>query len=383
MSQVKKIIFVAMPSVHFIRWVKNIPNGMYEMYWFDILERGYIEELDNVNQITDWKKRKLPYIKGEHFLAKNKPKVFRFIEPILQITANEKMTQLIKEIQPDVIHSFEMHLCTFPILKALNRYNHLPWLYSCWGSDIYFYENLKAYKSIIKNVLKRVNYLQTDCKRDVLLAKKYGFSGVHFEVVPGGGGYLLDSYRKLSIPVFERKIILLKGYEHIFGRALNVVKALEIIKDQIKNYQVVVFGTHTNVIEYIKNRKLPFKSYGRHEVKHQEVLKLMGESKIYIGNNVSDGMPNTLLEAIIMGAFPIQSNPGGATAEIIEDGKNGFLIEKPEDPIEISILISRAIESEELIEEAYRINKERAKELEYFKVQEKILKAYEVMLSTK
>lgn len=65
----------------------------------------------------------------------------------------------------------------------------------------------------------------------------------------------------------------------------------------------------------------------------------MGQSIVYIGNNISDGIPNTVLEAMIMGAFPIQSNPGGATAEIIEEGNNGFLIHNPEDIEEIKKLI--------------------------------------------
>ena len=40
-----------------------------------------------------------------------------------------------------------------------------------------------------------------------------------------------------------------------------------------------------------------------------ELMKLIGKSLIYIGNSISDGMPNTLLEAIVMGVFRIQSNP--------------------------------------------------------------------------
>ena len=72
-------------------------------------------------------------------------------------------------------------------------------------------------------------------------------------------------------------------------------------------------------------------------------MSLMGKAMVYIGNSRSDGMPNTLLEAIIMGAFPIQSNPGGATAEIIEDNKNGLLINNPEDPEEIFKLMQAAL----------------------------------------
>ncbi len=106
-------------------------------------------------------------------------------------------------------------------------------------------------------------------------------------------------------------------------------------------------------------------------------MKLMGESLIYIGNSVSDGMPNTLLEAIVMGAFPIQSNPGGATSEIIIHNKNGLLIQDPKDSVEISELILRALKDKDLREKAIEYNLNNIKpSLERNLVKEKVLKAY-------
>ena len=69
----------------------------------------------------------------------------------------------------------------------------------------------------------------------------------------------------------------------------------------------------------------------------------MGEALIYIGNSNSDGIPNTLLEAICMGVFPIQSNPGNATAEIIKHKENGLLIEDCENSEEVKQLILYAL----------------------------------------
>ena len=41
-------------------------------------------------------------------------------------------------------------------------------------------------------------------------------------MIPGGGGYHLEQMLSKRIPTTERKVILVKGYHHIFGRALNV-----------------------------------------------------------------------------------------------------------------------------------------------------------------
>ena len=140
---------------------------------------------------------------------------------------------------------------------------------------------------------------------------------------------------------------------------------------------MVVFGAHKEVIAYIEQHNLPFITYHRNELSQVEVMKIMGKSLVYIGNNSSDGMPNTLLEAIVMNAFPIQSNPGNATAEIIEDERNGLLINDPDDIKNIEKLITSALHDKERIIEAAKMNSAIALErLDHTKIQPKIVELY-------
>lgn len=370
-----KILFISMPSIHVIRWIENLKDSSYELYWFDVLGRGKLETLDSVHQFTNWEKRKLPYIKGEYFLSKKAPRIYEKIVPFLEVTANEALEKIILEIQPDVIHSFEMQSCSYPILKTMQKYPHIPWLYSCWGSDLYYYQQFSTHLKKIKQVLQRVDFLHTDCNRDFILAKKIGFLRKHVGVIPGGMGYKLAELEKYKLPVEERKIILVKGYENEFGRGLNIIKALQQLK---LDYEIIVFGSHINVINYIIANKLDFKVFDRHGLSHQELMELMGKSILYLGNSISDGMPNTLLEAIIMGAFPIQSNPGNASAEIVVAGKNGFLIENPNDEKAIATLILKILQDPELLQKAFDVNQKIAKErLDYTVNQQKILALYQ------
>ncbi len=359
-----KILLVSMPSVHVLRWIENLNDESHELYWFDVLNKGDLNTTVPIRQFTNWKKRKFPYFKGEHFLSKRFPSLYEKVIPFLEITANEQLEAILQEIQPDVVHSFEMQSCSYPILKTMQHFPLINWIYSCWGSDLYFYQNDKEHLSKIKDVLKRINYLHTDCDRDYQIAKLLGFSGTHLGVIPGGGGFHLEALEKFKKPIEERNIILVKGYQHNVGRGLNIIKSLETLQSEIavKGFKVVVFGAHNQVQEYIKNAELPFEVFDRHGLTHEMLLNIMGKSIIYIGNSISDGMPNTLLEAIIMGVFPIQSNPGGVTAEIITDGKNGLLISDPENVNEIKSLILQAINSKEMIEEAFIVNAKLAKE---------------------
>jgi len=376
-----KILFISMPSVHVIRWIENLKDTSHELFWFDVLDRGRLDTLESVTQFVEWKKRKVKYLKGEYFLSKKYPTVFEKIQPLLEVTANEALEKIILEIQPDIVHSFEMQGCSYPILKTMQKYHNIKWLYSCWGSDLYYYQQFPIHLKKIKLLLSRVNYLHTDCKRDYTLAKELGFLGKHVGVIPGGTGYKLDEIEPYKLPFAERKIILVKGYEHFLGRGLNIVKALEAIKNKIENYDVVVFGAHPVVIEYIQSHQLGFKVFDRNGLSHQKILELMGKSLIYIGNSISDGMPNTLLEAIVMGVFPIQSNPGGVTEEIIKDGVNGLLINNPESILTIQNLILKSISNHYLLERAAHENAILAKDkLDYDQNSIKVISIYDTIL---
>lgn len=372
-----KILFISMHSIHAVRWIENLKESGHDLYWYDILGKGKLETLETVKQFLETRKRKFPYVKGEYVFSKKMPNLYKSIRPFLEITENDALEKIIKEINPDVIHSFEMQSISYPILKTMNKFPEIKWIYSCWGNDLFYYRNFQNHKNKIKNVLKRVDYLHTDCLRDYEIAKELGYKGKHAGVIPGGTGYKIKQFEVYKKPIEDRNIILVKGYQNLFGRGLNIVKALQKLKTEIKEYEIVIFGAHVVVEKYITENNLDYKVYSRHDLTHQQIIELMGRSILYIGNNISDGMANTLLEAIIMGAFPVQSNPGNVSAEIIEHGINGFLIEDPENIDSITKLIIQAIEDKKMLINANKLNSKIAFEkLDYNINQQKVIGLY-------
>ena len=70
--------------------------------------------------------------------------------------------------------------------------------------------------------------------------------------------------------------------------------------------------------------------------------------------------------------FPIQSNPGGATAELIHNGENGLLIEDCEDIEEIKRLILKVIQMD-----FFKLqNDDLIASLDFEFVKEKVLETY-------
>lgn len=372
-----KILMVAMPSLHFFRWTDQLKDSGHEVYWFDITGAGErVERINWVRQIVDWR-LKYDY-PGRYLLKERMRKSYDWLQQFNEKDVAEVFEKLLLEIQPDVVHSFALYVSCTPILKVMKKHQNLKWIYSSWGSDLYYFQNESIYLEDIKKVLARVNYLFTDCQRDFELAKKYGFQGEFLGVFPGGGGYDFVQMGSYKTPYPQRKIILIKGFQGRSGRVIPVLNGIKLMKGELEKYKLVVFGADTEVFDYIKKSPLQywdnFQIIGR--IKQEEVWRLMGESMIYIGNSQSDGMPNTLLEAICMGVFPIQSNPGGVTAEIIIEGVNGLLIEDCEDSGEIFEKINLALTQLNL-EKAVLFNDKKVKnQFSVEEIQSEIIKKY-------
>lgn len=369
---------VSIPSLHFFRWVNQLEETGHEVYWFDVTGMSKpVSKINWVNQKTNWKlKWNYP---GRAFVKNRFLKAYNFLQKFNEYKTDKVFEQYIKEIQPDVIHSFALYLSCAPILNIMEKNPHLKWIYSSWGSDLFYFQNEPNYLKDIKRVLPRVNYLFTDCKRDFEIAKKYGFEGEFLGVFPGGGGFDLQVMKQFKLPIEKRKTILIKGFQGRSGRAISVLKAVELLANELENYTIKVFGSDMEVLEYVAKSSLEkwtnFQIIGK--ITHNEVLQLMGESLIYIGNSNSDGIPNTLLEAICMGVFPIQSNPGGVTTEIIEHNVNGLLIEDCESINEIKNKIIKTITTINF-EEASNLNLEVSLNLDYLFIKNQVIDKYKL-----
>lgn len=372
---------VSMPSIHFFRWTEQLKNSGHEVLWFDIT--GSENESKRLNWVTQYVKWKLKWdFPGRQFIKKNYSKIFTLTQKINERNIAKVYEQRLIEIQPDVVHSFVMYAACTPFFEVMSKYKNIKWIYSAWGNDLFFYQNDKMRLSAMKETLPVLDYMFADCDRDYHIAKKHGFEGEFLGVYPGGGGYDFLKYTKYLQPFTTRKKIIIKGYEHHFGRCNKVLEAVSSLKEELKDFEIIIFSASKAVIDFTVETKLNLWSnltiYG--QVTHEKVMELMGESKIYIGNSISDGMPNTLLEAICMEVFPIQSNPGGATEELISNGKNGLLIKNPEDVREISEHVLFAINNRIFLKDAVAYNNKFIKpNLEMNIIKEKVLDNYRLV----
>jgi len=243
--------------------------------------------------------------------------------------------------------------------QALRR---RPWMYSCWGNDIYHFGRQRDHELLVRRVLASCDFFIGDCHRDSGLAREYGFRGVDLGVVPVCGGFdIVSMGRYKSVPTSKRRVIAVKGYhsEMWGGRAVVALQALGLCADLLKDYEIVVYSVHDSAqvlsaVENLADAGLGVSVFPQSS--HNEMVKLMGQARLALALSTTDGTPNTMLEAMIMGAFPIQSDTV-STGEWIVDGRNGFLV-PPEDAGLVATAIRKAVTDDALVDQAAGLNDE-------------------------
>lgn len=385
-----KILFVGMiDSVHVARWISQIGDQGWELYLFPVEQSNPDQEfrylsifgsklfrpgyLNKSIRYIRWTSLGFYLDKLNWFLTRKSSSRFQ----------EQTLLYVIKRMKPDIVHSLEFQHAGYLTLKAKKKLGHKfpTWIATSWGSDIYLFGRLTEHRETIRQMMENCNYYSCECIRDVQLGRDMGFRGTVLPVLPSRGGFRIEymgSFRQPG-PTSKRKVVLVKGYQGWAGRALVAFQALRRCLDLLKKYTIVLYA----VVEDVKIAAHLFEQETGIPIKivppfspEQEILSQFGSARIYIGLSISDGISTSLLESMIMGAFPVQSCTACAD-EWIQDGKSGMIV-PPEDPDEIANAIRRALTDDQLVNQAAEMNWRTAKErLDYSVIQQQAIKIYQ------
>jgi len=271
------------------------------------------------------------------------------------------LCKLIRRLRPNLVHSMELQHCGYLALKAWEAMgSDFPtWLATNWGSDIYHFSREPAHAAQIRRLLKVADFYSCECERDLGLAREMGMTARALAVMPNSGGFDLPWVRKQRslVPPSLRRLILVKGYQHFAGRALTALAALERCGDVARDFEIGIFSASPEVVAYSERMRsttpirriavIPPRS-------HEDMLRLHSEARVYLGVSISDAISTSALEAMAMGAFPIQTDTS-CCDEWFEHGKGGYLI--PADDVDaIAERLRSALTDNSLVDQAAEIN---------------------------
>lgn len=391
-----KILIVALSgSVHTARWISQIEEEGWDIYLFPSYDHLWINtDLANVTQC-------IPFL-GLYKWAKKRGLITQYVYlykvfEILNKKWNPKyyekrLARCIQKIKPDIIHSMETQGAGY-LVDAVkkNFFTNRPfpkWWHANWGSDIFIFGRMPEHKPRIQSVLANCDYYSCECNRDIQLAREFGFTKTCFPVYPNSGGFKADFIESCRIGLektSQRKLIMLKGYQGWAGRALVGIRALARCKNVLQGYTIVIY-TNTDA-EEIKIASILLSQEANVPVlllpgnsSHKEILRHHGMARISIGLSIGDAISTSLLEAMSMGSFPIQSCTACAS-DWIKDGVSGLIV-PPEDPEMIEAAIRSALANDEMVDAAAEINKRKIQEEANFEKLKKItIQSYQTIFN--
>ena len=401
-----KILFVAMSnSIHTARWTKQLSdnkNEDFNLFLFPSISIGEIHPLfENITIYPSFFSLDIPFskkcnvnIKGINLRIRLLTRLFYFfIEKYFPEWNQKRLYRLIKRIKPDIIHTLETQSSGYLLAAVKKKYfKNKPfpvWWHTNWGSDIYLFGRLGEHKESIKEVLSECDYYSCECKRDVVLAKQFGFNKTVLPVYPNSGGFDLKHLTKIRETLQKpsaRKYIMLKGYQGWAGRSLVALRALSKLKEQLKGYTIIIY-TYQGIDVKIAAELLSYETgidvkFLPEKTSHDEMLQAHGMARISIGLSISDAISTSVLEAMAMGSFPIQSWTSAA-GEWFDDGISGLLV-PPEDPEDVAKAIERVLIDDNLVDNAYEINWNTVKErLDCNVLKEKTINSYKSIMESK
>jgi glycosyltransferase involved in cell wall biosynthesis len=275
----------------------------------------------------------------------------------------KKYIELVKSIKPDVIHALRI---PYEGMLAAATPVEYPLIVSTWGNDFTLHASASPRMSALtRRALHRANALISDTRRDARLAEFWGYdAGKPTLVVPGNGGLNLNELKRAiegKVPADPTQIIDPRGLRS-YVRSDTIFKAIPLVAASCPDVKFVFtsmqgqkealewvakFGVEKNVT------LLPLLS-------QKDLWAEFARSTLSLSISTHDGTPNTLLEAMAVGCFPICGDIE-SIHEWITPGENGLLV-NPADPESLASAIIRALDDAELRSSAAKINQKLVRE---------------------
>src|SRR5919199_2076932 len=232
----------------------------------------------------------------------------------------EWLAQVIRQWQPDVIHTLGLDPASHFYYQVRNRFKLAgigKWVLQLRGGADLTLTRLDPDESPrIAQVLRECDQLLSDNEQNFSFASEMGLRAEQISTigtVPGTGGIDVASLvRSWHGPPSSRRIILWPRALEMYGiKALPVFEAIKMSWDQIQPCEIYMLSMYPNNEARLWYRTLPEKirrsCHAEYRIPRDKVLQLMVQSRVMLTPSLIDGTPNTMWEAMAAGALPIVS----------------------------------------------------------------------------
>ena len=365
----KKVLVVGMvDSIHFARWISQFDKSELEIVIFPSRRfRRIHPKLEYLldHELISWQNSSPKILRKfagymDFFLFETGMKWFfksSRVDALRKVLASNKF---------DFVHLIEFQHAGYLYLDlGFNSSKEWTAILTNLGSDIFYYSKFPSHEMRIRELLSKVDAYSAECNRDYKLAREFGFKGVELPLVPNAGGFDNNLFKTPRTPSCQRSEIFVKGYGGEFGLPELVLETCEKFISDYPDLKLNIVSVTPDLLSRVKALKSAHPSRVNYwtvkkPISHLEILNILGRSLFYFGFSKSDGISTTFLEALIMGAYPIQTNTSCANEWIAK----GFLASTVQiDAKEVFTLVDRIMSDRNIAAEAADKNFNLAREL--------------------
>ena len=283
----------------------------------------------------------------------------------LPLTAR-KFNRIVSQTNPDLIHA--LRIPYEGMLLSFYR-GSIPCAVSIWGNDITLHAQGSAMmRQLTQKTLKKVRGLAADTKRDIRLGKNWGFpTDEPALVVPGNGGIDFTKVRITAekeqvglnwLPENWNIVINPRGFRPGSVRNDTFFQSIPLILRQFPNtlFLCCSMAGQPEADAWLDELQIHRNTMLLPTIPQELLWSLFSRAQVTVSISEHDGTPNSLLEAMTCGCFPVAGDIE-SIREWITPGVNGLLVD-PNNPEQLASAVISALLNEKLRSDAAEINRQ-------------------------
>ena len=290
----------------------------------------------------------------------------RWLGPLTIRHAADRLRGFIERVKPDLVHAMRIPyegMMSAVALRSPRRgsggaaADEPPLIVSTWGNDFTWHAPSTLWMSYYtRRAMQFADALHADCQRDVRLAREWGFGERKPALVaPGNGGIRSDIFYPAAKPVEAPVIINPRGFRpyvcnEAFFRAIPIV----LKKQPNARFVFALMAGESQAIHWTQELNLGQAVELLPPLSHFQMANMYRRAQVVASPSIHDGTPNTLLEGMACGCFPVAGDLE-SIREWITPGENGLLFD-PTDSQSTAEAIVSAIVNKDLRQKAAGLN---------------------------
>lgn len=284
--------------------------------------------------------------------------------PLTLSLYRNRYVKFLETVQPDVVHAlripFEGMLASFTPAR-------FPLVVSTWGNDLTLHAcGSRRMARWTRKALRRADGLMADANRDLDLAQEWGIrKKIPTLMVPGNGGLHLEYFQKMKEQLscgtqcfnpHKFQVVNPRGFRPGSVQQEIFFKAIPAMLKEIPEIQFLcpAMQGQKEAERWVRELGIEQQVVLLPYLPQSELWYLYSSSDVYISLSTHDGTPNTFLEALACGCFPVVGDIA-SLREWVEDGRTGILVNAL-DAEQASRAVVGALRDQGLREDARALN---------------------------